>query len=379
MKRKKRIRRILIILGICFWFLLDKEAYANSEVTNESINVDYNEIQHVIDDITDKGNDFDFGQYVSDLVTGEQKLSFTDILEDIKNGVLEEIKSNMGNFTSIIAIALIAAIFTNLSHAFLNNQVADTGFYVTYLLLFSVLTVSFITASTIAAETISSILTFMKVLVPSYIMALAFSTGVATSYVFYESTLFLITFVDLILIKVVIPMINIHFIIAIANNLSKEDMLSKLSEILSQGVSWVLKTLLTLVIGLNATQGLISPVADRLKRTGLMKTAEAIPGIGDILGGVAESVLSAGILLKNAIGIAGVIVIIIVCSVPLLKIGVTTLIFKISSAAVQPISDKRMVNCISATANASGLLLHTVFVSVVLFIITITLIAVTTT
>ena len=196
---------------------------------------------------------------------------------------------------------------------------------------------------------------------------------------YYQSSLFLISFIDLTLLKIVVPMINIHFIITIANNLSKEDMLSKLSELLSDGVKWILKTLLAVVIGLNATQGLISPVADALKKSGLIKTAEAIPGVGDILSGVAESVIGAGVLLKNAIGVAGVVVIAVICAVPLIKLGIITLVYKVSGAVVQPISDKRLINCISTTAHASGLLLNTVFVALVLFVLTITIISASTT
>ena len=223
------------------------------------------------------------------------------------------------------------------------------------------------------------ILNFMKVLIPTYVLTIAFSTGSITSYGYYQLTLFLISFIDLILLKLIIPMINIYFIITITNNLSKRDMLSKLSELLSDGVSWLLKSLIAVVIGLNAIQGLISPVADKIKQNGILRLAKAVPGAGDIIGGIAESVIGAGVLLKNAIGVAGVVVILVICSVPLLKIGVTTLVYKISSVIVQPISDKRLINCISGAASASSLLLKTVIVGLVLFIITLTIVAVSTT
>lgn len=370
-KEKWDFKKMIVILILLFLFD-SKSVYGYN-------NLDYDEIQDVVDDIFKDKNDFDFGKLVGELIRGDSNLSFEQVLLEIKNGILGEIRSNIEGFTAIIAIAIIAAIFTNVSLAFKNNQVADTGFYVTYLMLFAILTTSFVTVSNIAYESINKLLDFMKVLVPTYIMALAFSTGSATSYVYYQSTLFLITFIDIVLLKLIIPMINIHFIIAIANNLSKEDMLSKLSDLLSDGVSWLLKTLLTLVITLNTTSGLISPVADRLKKNGILKVAKVIPGLGDVIGGVAESVISASVLLKNAIGLAGMVIIIIICAVPLLKMGVTSLIYKVSAAVIQPISDKRLINCICVTADACTLLFNTVFVGLVLFIITITIIAISTT
>lgn len=396
---KKWDARVLPVIIIILFCVFEKKAYGynswdnepakNNEYVNENDSVygtefiteeiEYDEIQYVIDELFNEGNDFNFSKFIGDLIEGETDLSLTEILTAIKDGVMAEIKANINNLTSIIAIAIIAAIFTSISQAFKDNQVADAGFYVTYMLLFSVLTASFVTISGIASDTIAALLEFMEVLVPTYMMTLALSSGGTTSYVYYQLTLFLISFINVILLKIILPMINIHFIIALANNLSKEDMLSKLSELLADGVRWILKALIAVVIALNTLSGLIPPVSDELKKSGILKTAKAIPGVGEVIGGVAESVISASILLKNAVGVAGVVVILILCAVPICKLGITTLVYKMSSAIIQPISDKRLINCISAAAESSSLLLNTVIVGLVLFIITITIIALSTT
>lgn len=377
----KYIKCIKYIL-ICVTLLLlipSQKAYALELPESESLDFDYDEIQEVIDGVLSANNKISFEDYVMNLFRGDKELSFTSILNDIKNSIINEVKSNVGILTSLISIAVIAAVFTNFSYAFQNNQVAETGFYVTYLLLFSVITASFIAASKIAAETISAVLSFMKALVPTYFMAVAFSSSAGTSAVYYQATLFLITFVDMLLIKLIIPLINIYLIVTMANNLSKEDLLSKLSDLIILVTKWTLKTMLAVVVGFNSLQGLILPVADKVKRSALLKAAGAIPGVGDILGSITESVLGAGVLLKNVIGVAGIVVVISICAVPLIKLAVTAIIYRISAAAVQPISDKRMLNCVTAAAEASGLLLQTVIVGAVLFLFTITIVAATTT
>lgn len=375
----KKIFLAMLLLLIVTVIPEVKAHAASGNSVNGGEDIDFSQIQSVIDDTLSPGNKFDFMDYVNDLITGRRTFSITGILDDLKQVVSNEVKNNISTFTGLISIAVIAAVFTNFSYAFQNMQVAETGFYVAYLLLFSVLTGSFITASSMAAETLSSLLELMKALVPSYFMAVAFCSGAGTSMVFYQVTLFLITFADILLIKIIIPLINIYLVISMANNLSKEDLLSKLTDLLETIMSWGLKTLVGVVVGFNAVQGLITPVSDKMKKSLVFKAAEAIPGIGDIFGGVAESVLGAGVLLKNAIGVAGVVVIVTLCAVPVLKLAVMTLIYKVSSAAVQPISDKRMLKCISASGDACLFLLQTVIVGAVLFIITITIVAATTT
>lgn len=381
-KFEQNIKYVKYFIFICltlFLLIPSKKVYAINYSESESMDFDYEDIQEVIDSVLSANNKIGFEDYVKSLFSGDKKLSFTTIVEDIKVSVINEIKSKIGILTGLISIAVIAAVFTNFSYAFQNNQVADSGFYVTYLLLFSVIIASFIAVSSVATETLSAVLSFMKVLVPTYFMAVAFSSSAGTSVVYYEATLLLITFVDMLLIKLVIPLINTYLIVSMANNLSKEDSLSKLSDLIILITKWILKTMLAVVIGFNSLQGLILPVADKLKRSVLLKAAGAIPGVGDVLGSITESVLGASTLLKNAIGVAGVMVIISICAVPLIKLAVTAIIYRISAAAVQPISDKRMLNCVTAAAEASGLLLQTVLVGAVLFLFTITIVAASTT
>jgi stage III sporulation protein AE len=218
----------------------------------------------------------------------------------------------------------------------------------------------------------------MKALVPAYFMSVAFCSGSLSSFTFYKVALILITLVDFIIIKVLIPMVNFYLIIVLANNLSKEDMLSKLAGLLELIIKWTLRSLLAAVIGFQAIQGLIVPVADQVKRSTVFKASSALPGVGNAIGSVAETVIGAGILLKNAIGVAGLVVIIVICSIPMVQLTVVTLIYRFSSAALQPISDKRIIECISASAKSAEMLLQCVLVGAILFLLTITIVAIST-
>ncbi len=366
---------ILIILILLLFIFCTNEVQASSDT---QVTYDYSEVQEVIEEVMDGSNEFDFGDYVDRLTNGEEPFSITAIGRQLVNSIKGEIKVNINTFVSLVTIALIAALFTNLSMAFKNNQVAETGYYITYLFLFGLLISSFIIASGIAASTIASILDFMRALIPTYLMSVAFCTGPTTSLMYYEAALMLITVVDFIIVKVIIPLINFYLVIMLANNMSKEDTLSKLAGLFSSAIDWLLKSLLAAVIGFNTIQGLIVPVSDQVKRSVLLKATEAIPAVGDALGGVTETVLGAGVLLKNAIGVAGLVVIITICAVPLIKLLIIALVYKVGSAALQPISDKRFIECISASAKSASMLLRAVFVGAVLFVITITIVAVTT-
>lgn len=369
--------KLLALLFITVFLCLYGRGIVNAS-SNLDKDLDYDDIQDTIDNIMDNEETVDFEEYVQRLIRGEESFSLTAIGSELFGQVKAEIKSNISIFGQVIAISLIAAIFTNLSMAFKFNQVSETGYYVTYILLFGLLITSFIAASDIAATVIGHLLDFMKALVPSYFMSVAYCSGSMSSFVFYEATLVIITLVDIIIIKLVIPLINFYLIIVLANNLSKEDMLSRLAGLIETVIQWTLRSLLAAVIGFQTIQGLIVPVADQIKRSTFYRASSAIPGVGGAIGGVAEAVIGSGILLKNAIGVTGLVVIIIICSIPILKLVVITLIYKLSGAVLQPVSDKRIIECISATAFSTQMLLKAVIVGAVLFLLTITIVAIST-
>lgn len=378
--KKNKIRQFTIkLLGVFLIIFLylnsTSRVYAANDLNGD---IDYDDIQQVIDNILEQEEAINFGEYVGKLISGEEAFSISGIGNKVVQSVSDEIKSHVTTFGRLISIALIAAIFTNLSMTFKYHQVSETGYYVTYLLLFGLLVSSFISASIIASTVIGRILDFMKALVPAYFMSVAFSSGSMSSFAFYKVALMVITLVDYVIIKVVIPLVNFYLIIVLANNLSKEDMLSKLAGLIETIIKWMLRSLLAAVIGFQAIQGLIVPVADQVKRSTVFKASAALPGVGPAIGSVAETVIGAGVLLKNAIGVAGLVVIIIICSVPIIQLIVVTLIYKFSGAALQPISDKRIIECISATAKSAELLLQCVIVGAILFLLSITIVAIST-
>jgi len=372
------VKKWFLFTGCFFLFLVfwrGENVYAADSLMDD---IDYEAIQRALDEATKGEETLDFGGYVKKLISGEESFSLSSIGKILKGALARELKGNLNSLVKLLTIAVLAAVFTNFSHTFQNSQVAETGFYITYLLMFTILAASFMAAMSMASNTIGSVISFMKALVPAYCVSIGFCIGSGTSVLFYEAVLILITTVDIVLIKVILPLIGIYMMAVLGNHLTHEDLLSKLSELLATIIKWGLRTLLAVVVGFGTVQALITPAVDQVKRSALMKMSSAIPGIGSILSGVTETVLGAGVLLKNAIGVAGVIAIVVICLVPILKLAIYVILYKLGAAAIQPISDSRLVACMSAASEAASMLMQTVFVAAVLFEIAITIVAVAT-
>ena len=303
----------------------------------------------------------------------EEKLHFQDLVESvirqdenlsagqIRNFVTDQffyvLKVNKPVLASIIFLVLIAAVFSNFSEVFQNCQISQTAFFLVYLSVITVGIRNFQAAAVEVQHGLENLILFMRVLCPVYFVCMAVA-------------LFLIFLVELVILKWIVPLIQIALLMEILNNLTEEEFLSKAAELLRLVIGWSLKSLLALVTGIGFIERIISPAADQVKRSVWTKGVRMIPGIGDVVSGTSEVVLGSAVLLKNGVGIAGALLVTGVVMIPVINMGILTLLYKGTAALIQPVSDKRIVEAISFTGEGYHMLLKTVLATAVLFLVT---------
>lgn len=319
------------------------------------------------------GSTFSFSEYVTSLMHGQLPFSIESVLRTVIDGLAANLQQEKKMYIYLILIAVIGAMLSNFTSLLQGKQVAETAFYAVYMLFFSLLLASFTRIAAIAGDTLTQLLDFMKVLSPSYFMTMAFSQGALSSGVYYQFTLVLITMVDFVLVKFALPAIHIYFLLRIANQLSKQDMFSKMSELIHDVVKFVMKTMFGIMMGLNVIQGLVVPITSQLESSAVIKLSGAIPGVGSTISSVTSTVLLAGNLVKNSVGAAGIIAVLFYCGIPLLKLAVNRFGFQLIGALVQPVSDSRITACIGAVVESLKLLTYAVFVGCMMFVISIAL------
>ena len=132
------------------------------------------------------------------------------------------------------------------------------------------------------------------------------------------------------------------------------------------------------VIGVNVVQGLLAPAIDTLKRSALTRTAEALPWVGNAMGGVTEIVLGTAVLIKNGIGMAGAVITVAICAVPILQMLLLAFLYKLAAALVQPVSDKRIIGCIAGVSEGYEIMVKILFAAGLMFLLTVAVVAAST-
>lgn len=375
-----KILKILILL-LCLSLPLTVGAAGNAqteegEVSQEEVQeewlaqFDFSEVDSMLKEIFPKEK-LNFRDTLVKLITGDMDFSFTLVKQLITDQFSYEVRNSRAGMIHILLLVIIAAIFANFSSVFQSTQVSEISFSMLYMLLLTICLNNFRLLVNSAEVNLEQMTGFMEVLGPVYFLAVAFATGSSTSVTFYQFILLLIYLIEVFIQSFLVPLTQIYLIVRILGELSPEVPLTKFGEFIETIVSWSLKTLLAGVVGLNVIQGLIHPAIDAVKRSLVTKGSQMIPIIGDAIGGTAEIVLGTAVLIKNGIGVAGMVICLIICIVPIVQMAVTTLLYQLIAALMQPISDKRMVNCISTMAEGTKMLLRIVFTTGMLFLLTI--------
>lgn len=339
--------------------------------------IDFRDIEESLQEMF-PGEKTGFQDVVSAFMAGDSEETGAVLLDFAKDQIFYELSYNRQSLVYVVLIAITAAVFSNFAGAFKSRQISDISFYVMYMLLITLCLTSFRTSASGIEEQLGSLVDFMRVLCPSYFLAVAFASGSTTSLFFYNVILLIIYAVELLIVRFLLPVINIYIMVRVLGNLTGEDSLSELADLIRKVVTWILRSLLACVVGVNVVQGLLAPAIDSVKRSALTRTAEALPWVGNAVGGAAELVLGTAVLIKNSIGMAGAVIAAVICAAPILEMLIMALMYKLAAALVQPVSDKRITACISGVSEGYEIMVRVVFTAGMLFLLTIAVVAAST-
>lgn len=334
--------------------------------------IDFSEIQQVLTEIL--GNGMDFQQMVDEGVKGGQIVSWKNMGLLLQKIFLEELLVQKQLWIHILILAVAAAVLLHFADVFHNKSVSQISFCMIYMILFLLLITSFQSCMGIAGEVMDRMRDFMTVLAPSYFLAMTFTSYITSAGIYYEFVLLLISGVRWFMELFVLPCIEIYVLLVLANHLSKEERLTRFTELTKMVVEWSMKAALAAVMGFHLIQGVLSPAADAFRNTAVSQGLEMVPGVGDISSSVTDMVFGSAMLIKNGIGAAALVVLIVICMVPLMKLAVIMTVYYVLAAVLQPVSDERITECLSGMRNGVKLLFQAVFTILVLFFLTIALI-----
>ena len=307
----------------------------------------------------------DFTSFFGQVLAGNMGEAFRGLTDSIRNGILAEISGMKNLMLTLLIIGVLSALFTVVMQSFDNHQIADIAHFISYLLMLFVVLRTFTQAADIAGVLLQRILLFVRLFVPTFMLALGLSSGAATAAGYYQLILLLIYGVEQLLVTIGLPAVNIYMMLVVMNGVWEEEKLGMLVDLLQKGIGGFLKFMLTCITGIGLLQSMVTPVLEQLKLNAL----SAIPGLGGLAEGTAQLLIGSAVLVKNGLGVAAFLLLLALCIVPFAKLLLYAGILKLCAALLGMTADKRITGCVNKAGDGLLLLLRISFTACACFLI----------
>ena len=368
---KKTILIFILILIIPTNALAETEEEIMSS-TQEKFNIRgfINQAQEYTGDFFE---DMDLSDIFNQAVQG--KVNNQTIYKKIIKILGNEVSSNIKILISILVIIVIHGILKSITDSLDNSNVSQIIYFVQYILIVTLIMSNFTEIIKLIKETANNLVGFINLLMPLLLTLMVYTGNITTSSVLEPIVLFISNFIGNIIVDALIPIVLIIVVFSIISKISDRVQVEKISKFLKSGVVWFLGIVLTIFVGVVSLEGTLSSSVDGVTaKTAKAVVSSVIPVVGKVLGDVVDSVLGCGVVLKNAVGVVGVIVIIGICILPVLKIATLSIMYSLASAVVQPVADDKIVKLLDEMSGVFKLLLAILCSLSVILIIGVTLV-----
>ncbi|KGP91924.1 stage III sporulation protein AE [Pontibacillus chungwhensis BH030062] len=363
---------IVVILAFSIVLFLSEPVQAQTspaEETSPTIDpITFTEIQSYWNQVVDE-----YGGYLP----GIRKGSFVEFMENrdslsVKDWILGLLKYLFYEFLingkllgTLIFLTLFCMILQSLQNAFENQTVSKVAYAVVYLVLIVLALNSFHLAVSYAKDAVEMMSSFMIALLPLMLGLMATFGNLLSVSFFHPVIVFLIHTSGLLVSNVVLPLLFLSALLMIVSTINDQYKVTQLAQLLRNTSLGLLGAFLTIFLGVISVQGATSAIQDGVAmKTAKFVTGNFVPVVGRMFTDATDTVLSASLLLKNTVGIVGVLIILALALFPAVKVLAVALIYKLAAAILQPIGGGPVI------ASMETISKHILFVFAALLVVT---------
>lgn len=343
--QKKIIVSLILIIAI---ILKLNTSYCDDDVDNNTIESQQEifGINSFIENSKKYTGEFFSDVNINDILNSaiQGKIDNSNMYKKILNLLGTEIKTGIRSLISILVIIIIHSILKSVSESLENDNISKLIYYVQYIAIVTIVMSNFSDIINLVKETTVNLVGFMNTLIPVLISLMLYTGSVTTTSILEPIILFMINIIGNLIQDILIPVMLIITSISVVSKISDKIQIEKISKFLKSSTTWLLGIILTVFVGVVSLEGTLSSSVDGITaKTAKTIVSSSIPVVGKILGDVVDSVLGCGVILKNAVGFLGVIIIIGICILPILKLAVLTFSYKLVASISEVIADAKIV------------------------------------
>jgi stage III sporulation protein AE len=354
--------------------LIDPDKIAGAQL--EDLNID--ELKGFWEDIINKYDGYlpeSQKGSLYDFISGEKKFSLKEWFKGILNFAFHEFIVNGKLLGSLILLTVFSMFLQAMQNSFEKSTISKVAYSIVFMVLIIIALNSFHVVVEYTNDTISTMIQFILALIPLLLALMATSGGLISAAFFHPVILFMMNTSGLFIQYVVLPLLFLSTLLSIVSILSEHYKVTQLASMLRNWSVGLLGILLTVFLGVISVQGASSAVTDGVTvKTAKFITGNFVPVIGRVFTDATDTVISASMLLKNTVGLAGVAILLIIAAFPAVKILMVAFIYKFAAAILQPLGGGPVITCLDIISKSIIYVFAALGIVSLMFFLTITVI-----
>ena len=324
--------------------------------------LDFSELEDALNSLTEEGKEIfgndSFLDKIKQIISGEFTENGNSIWTSILNLFFEDVLSFLPILSLVIAIAVTFSLVNASRPSSKNKSIGDVIHFVCFGAIIVVLVGYSVNMLTLTSDTLQNIKAQMDVAFPILLTVLTAIGGVTSVSVYQPAVAVLSGTIINIFTNILMPIFIFKLVFSIVGNLSNNVKLDKFASFFSSLFKWIVGGVFTVFSAFLAIQGITAGSVDGISfRTAKYAIKNSIPLVGSYLSDGLNLIVASSVLIKNAVGAAGLVLLFATIIVPVLNLVVFMLSLKLVAAVLEPITDSRISNFISMLAKSISLLI----------------------
>lgn len=282
---------------------------------------------------------------------------------DLWSGLKEILHKALGKVTLcdslrlcalLLCVILLCSVTGSFSERFSGNCIAMVG----AIGMTAVFAGSFHSMLELAVDALENMTDYSTCMLPVLATATAMSGSPTASAALYGGTILFSQLLMRLIRHFIVPLVYFYLLVAAAEAALQTDMLAEIRAFFGWLAEKSLRIVLYVFLGFMSVTGVISGATDA---AAVKATKAAVSGMIPVVGGMisdaSETLLASAGILRNSIGVFGMLAIVATCLLPFLRVGVHYLLLKMTAAVSGTIGQKPHVALMKHFSSAMGYLL----------------------
>ncbi|MFC4617955.1 stage III sporulation protein AE [Camelliibacillus cellulosilyticus] len=368
----------IVFLLIMFPAVSYGEPAADQSVDKQLSNLDMSEIKQYWQRVVSQYNGF---------LPEIQNMDFSDFLHSNKDGLFKKWLSGMLQYLfhelfvnaklmgTLILLTVFSMLLQTLQNAFAYRSVSKVAYAVIYLVLMIIALNTFRVGMTYTVDAIRDMSHFLLALMPLVLALMATSGGLTSVAFFHPIIVFLINVSGWLVTGFVLPLLFLSALLHIVSTLSEHYKVSNLAKLLRNVGVGTLAVFFAIFLGVMSVQGATTAVTDGIAlRTAKFVTGNIVPVVGRFFTDATDTLLSASVLVKNTVGIAGLIILALIVAFPAIKVFALAFMYNLASAILQPLGGGPIIESLSILGKSMLFIFAALMIVSIMFFLAITII-----